>query len=148
MEINPRAPLVARKEIFIQASPEAVWKIQTDIGAWKEWQPDISKSQIDGELVPGSVFRWMSGGIAVTSTLQGVVPQQRIAWTGKALGSRARHIWIFESQNGGTLVTTEESMEGWLISILKPLMPGFLDKSLDVWLKTLKNKAEGKAANG
>jgi len=94
MEINPRAPLVARKEIFIQASPEAVWKIQTDIGAWKEWQPDISKSQIDGELVPGSVFRWMSGGIAVTSTLQGVVPQQRIAWTGKALGSRARHIWV------------------------------------------------------
>ena len=25
MEINPRAPLVARKEIFIQASPEAVY---------------------------------------------------------------------------------------------------------------------------
>ena len=74
MEINPRAPLVARKEIFIQASPEAVWKIQTDIGAWKEWQPDISKSQIDGELVPGSVFRWTSGGIAVTSTLQGSSP--------------------------------------------------------------------------
>ena len=45
-------------------------------------------------------------------------------------------------------MTTEESMEGWLISILKPLMPGFLDKSLDVWLKTLKNKAEGKTANG
>jgi len=148
MEINPRAPLVARKEIFIQASPETVWKIQTDISAWNEWQPDISKSQIDGALVTGSVFRWTSGGFAVTSTLHEVVSQQRIAWTGKALGSQARHIWIFKSQNGGTLVTTEESMEGWLISILKPLMLGFLDKSLDVWVKNLKNKAEGKTVNG
>ena len=148
MEINPRAPLVARKEIFIQASPEAVWKIQTDIGAWKEWQPDISKSQIDGALATGSVFTWTSGGFSVTSMLQEVVSRQRIAWTGKALGSQARHIWIFKPQNGGTLVTTEESMEGWLISILKPLMPGFLDRSLDVWLKNLKNRAEGKIVNG
>jgi hypothetical protein len=27
-------------------------------------------------------------------------------------------------------------------------MPGFLDKSLDVWVKNLKNRAEGKTANG
>jgi hypothetical protein len=33
MEINPQAPLVTGKEIFIQALPEAVWKIQTDINA-------------------------------------------------------------------------------------------------------------------
>jgi len=50
--------------------------------------------------------------------------------------------------NGGTLVTTEESMKGWLISTLKPRMPGFLDKSLDVWVKNLENKAEGRTANG
>ncbi len=48
----------------------------------------------------------------------------------------------FKPWNGGTLVTTEESMEGWLISILKPLMPGFLDKQLDVWAKDVKSKAE------
>jgi uncharacterized protein YndB with AHSA1/START domain len=148
MEINPQAPLVARKEIFIQASPEVVWKIQTDLNAWKEWQPDISKSQLAGTLTTGSVFKWTSGGFAVTSILQEVLPQQRIAWTGKALGSLARHIWMFKLQNGGTLVTTEESMEGWLISIMKPLMPDFLDKSLDVWVKNLKNKAEGKTGNG
>jgi hypothetical protein len=47
--------------------------------------------------------------------------------------------------NDGTLVTTEESMEGWLIVLLKPLLPRFLEKSLDVWLGSLKAKAEGKA---
>jgi uncharacterized protein YndB with AHSA1/START domain len=148
MEINPQAPLVARKEIFIQATPETVWRIQTDINAWKEWQPDISKSQIEDVFSTGAIFRWTSGGFAVTSTLQEVVPQERIAWTGKALGSQARHIWTFKLQTGGTLVTTEESMEGWLISILKPLMPNFLDKSLYVWVKALKHRAEGKTVNG
>jgi hypothetical protein len=148
MEINRKAPLVARKEIFIQATTEAVWRIQTDINAWNEWQPDISKSQIDDAFSTGAIFRWTSGGFAITSTLQEVVPQDRLAWTGKALGSQARHIWMFKSQTGGTLVTTEESMEGWLISILKPLMPNFLDKSLDVWVKALKHRAEGKTVNG
>jgi hypothetical protein len=30
-----------------------------------------------------------------------------------------------------------------LISIMKPLMPNFLDKLRDVWIKSLKSKAEG-----
>jgi uncharacterized protein YndB with AHSA1/START domain len=146
MEINPRAPMVARKEIFVNASPEAVWKIQSNINGWRDWQTDITKSQLDGELKPNAIFKWTSGGFAVTSTIQEVVPQQRLAWSGKALGSFAKHIWMFKPQDGGTLVTTEESMEGWLISILKPFAPGFLDKSLEVWIQNLKKRAEGKSS--
>jgi uncharacterized protein YndB with AHSA1/START domain len=142
MDINPRAPLVARRQVFIQASPEAVWNIQTDIDGWRDWQPDIARSKLDGALVTGCVFRWTSGGFPVTSTVHEVELHRRLAWTGRAFGSRARHVWGFTPQNGGTLVTTEESMEGWLITLLKPLMPRFLDKSLDVWMKSLKEKAE------
>ncbi len=145
MEINTHAPLVAHKEILINASPEAVWKIQSDINGWKDWQTDISKSQLNGALMAGSVFKWTSGGFAVTSTLQEVVPQQRISWSGKAFGSFAKHVWMFKPQNGGTLVVTEESMEGWLIALLKPFMPGFLDKSLEVWTKNLKRRVESNA---
>lgn len=148
MEINPKAPIVTRRETFINASPEAIWKIQTGINTWQEWQHEISKSQLDGTLATGSVFKWTSGGLAITSTLQEVAPPHRIAWSGKALGSLVRHIWVFKPQNGGTLVITEESMEGWLISILKLLMPDFLDKSLDVWLKNLKSQAESKNGMG
>jgi uncharacterized protein YndB with AHSA1/START domain len=145
LEINAQAPLVARKEIFIQASLDKVWGIQTNINSWKDWQPDIRRAQLDGALTPGSVFRWTTGGFAVTSTLQEVEPKRRVAWTGQAFGSSAKHIWAFRPQGDGTLVTTEESMEGWLILLLKPLMPRFLEKSLDVWLGSLKTKAEGKA---
>lgn len=142
MEINAQAPLVARKEIFIQASPDKVWEIQTDINSWKGWQSDISRAQLNGALTVGSVFQWKSGGFAVTSTLQEVEPKRRISWTGHAFGSNAKHIWVFKPQNAGTLVSTEESMEGWLMRVLKVLMPRFLEQSLDVWLNNLKTRAE------
>lgn len=142
MEINPHAPLVAHKEIFINAPLQTVWQIQSDINGWNDWQTDISRSQFDGELKPNAVFKWISGGFTVTSTLQEVVLQQRLAWSGKSLGSVAKHIWLFKAQEGGTLVTTEESMEGWMISLFKPFAPGFLDKSLEVWTQNLKKKAE------
>lgn len=147
MEINHQAPLVAHREIFIQVSPEVVWKIHTDINNWSQWQPGIDMAKLEGPLATDSIFQWKSGGLTITSTIQIVEPNQQIGWTGKALGTRASHIWMLKGHNGGTMLTTEESMEGWLISILKLIMPKFLEKSLDTWLQSLKSKAEG-SSNG
>lgn len=142
MEINHQAPLVAQREIFIQASPEVVWKIHTDINNWGQWQPGIDMAKLEGPLATGSIFQWKSGGLTITSTIQIVESNQQIGWTGKALGTRASHIWMLKGYNDGTMLTTEESMEGWLISILKLIMPKFLEESLDTWLQSLKSKAE------
>lgn len=61
MEINQEAPLIAKKEIFIQAPPQAVWKIHTDINSWSQWQPGITLSKLEGALVVGAGFQWKSG---------------------------------------------------------------------------------------
>ncbi len=148
MEINHQAPLVAHKEIFIQASPEVVWKIHTAINDWPQWQPSMDMAKLEGPLAVGSIFQWKSGGLTINSTIQVVEPNQQIGWTGKALGTRASHIWILRSHNDGTMLTTEESMEGWLVSILKLIMPKFLESSLDTWLQSLKSKAEGSSSGG
>jgi hypothetical protein len=55
---------------------------------------------------------------------------------------------MLQAQNGGTLVTIEESMAGRLVSLLKLLTPTFLDRSLDVWLHDLKNKAKATNKKG
>ena len=142
MEIDRQAPLVAKKQIFIEAPLQSVWNIQTDINNWSRWQPGITASKLDGPLAVGSVFRWKSGGLNVTSTIQVVVPGQVIGWTGRSLGAHAKHIWTLTPQNNGTLVTTEESMQGWSIQMLKLVSPRFLDNSLYAWLQNLKTKAE------
>ena len=69
MEINRQAPLVTRKELFIQATPADVWKIHTDINAWSQWQPDITLSRLDAPLIVGSMFQWKSGGLTITATV-------------------------------------------------------------------------------
>jgi hypothetical protein len=80
--------------------------------------------------------------MTITSTIEIVEPNERLGWTGTAIGTQARHIWTLKSHQNGTLLTTEESMEGWLARILKVVMPRFLDKSLDTWLQSLKKQAE------
>jgi uncharacterized protein YndB with AHSA1/START domain len=142
LEINQHAPLLAHKDIFIEAPPQIVWKIHIDIDNWSRWQTAITASKLESPLAVGSAFRWRSGGLNVTSTVQVLEPNRLIGWTGKSLGAQAKHIWKFIPQDNGTMVTTEESMEGWSVGLLKLVMPKFLVNSLDTWLRNLKTQAE------
>ncbi len=141
MQIDQNAPLVARSEIVIAAPVEKVWALESDINRWPEWQPGVSAARLEGDLAAGSVFRWKAG-VGIVSTLQEVVPPHRITWTGKSLGMSAVHCWTFEAQGDGTHVTTEESISGWMASLIKRLMPGFLQKDMAKSLQTLKAQAE------
>lgn len=142
MKINQHAPLAARKEILIAAPVEKVWRIQSAIERWPEWQPDVSSVRLEGALTPGTVFRWKAKGLTITSTLQEVEPPRRISWTGVAPGMQAIHIWLFEPQDNFTRVVTEESLSGWLTHLLKLFDRAFLEKSLEASLQTLKARVE------
>ena len=63
------------------------------------------------------------------------------------MGARAIHVWRLEPTGEGTRVVTEESMEGWPVSLLKGFFQKTLDKTLDAWLPALKTRAEEAAAN-
>ena len=61
MEINHQAPLVAHREVFIQALPEVVWKAHTDVDNWSQWQPGMDKANLEGPLATGSIFQLSLG---------------------------------------------------------------------------------------
>jgi uncharacterized protein YndB with AHSA1/START domain len=142
MQIDHNAPLTSHKEVFIPASPETVWQLHTDINHWADWRSDVSSATLGGLLKPGSVFIWKTPGVTITSTLQEVETNRRISWTGTGLGTTAAHIWTLEARDDGTLVVTEESMSGWVPRVMKFFIPGFLDKSLDVWLGDMKKRLQ------
>lgn len=146
MEINSQAPVTAQHHIKINASSEIVWKILTDINQWNLWNPNISAAKLEGALQPGSLFRWKSGGSTIISTLQEVDSQRRLSWTGKVIGTSAIHVWTLEPREGFVVVKTEESFEGWLVSLLTGMMQKTLDTSLQKWLENLKQKAEEESA--
>ncbi len=141
MQAERQVPL-AKAEIAIRAPLEAIWRIQTDIDRWSEWNPEVRRSRLEGPLAPGSMFTWTSGGTRIVSTLQEVEPMRRIAWTGKAMGARARHIWNFERQDHQVIVSTQESFDGWWPRLLPGLTRRMLDGVLRTWLLSLKQRAE------
>jgi len=106
MEINSAAPVITRDEILIDAPIERIWEIQTDVAAWPSWQPDIDRAQSDGPLAVGSVFRWQTAGLDITSTVQEIDPPRRIVWGGSAQGIVAVHVWTLDPQEDGVLVRT------------------------------------------
>lgn len=142
MHIDRNAPLAAKKETVITAPIEHVWKLLSDIEEWPTWQKEIYSTELQGTLSKGTVFKWKTMGMTIVSELQEVTKNRVIGWTGKSFGSNAKHIWKLEQQGSTTKVVTEESLSGWLPTLIKVFKPNFLEETLSKSLNTLKTQAE------
>ena len=71
VEINRLAPVVGSSEIEIAAAPEVAWDVLTAIGRWPSWNPTVTSVSFEGEIDPGSAFRWKAGPGTITSTIRG-----------------------------------------------------------------------------
>jgi hypothetical protein len=146
MEIDSFAPVSSQGEILIASTPAIVWSLLTDFDNWSKWNPAIRKAFLEGPLAPGSVLRWKSGGTSIVSTLQEVEPMRRLSWTGKAFGMRAIHVYSLERKGECLLVRTAESLDGWLVRVLKRMFQRILVRTLEENLRALKNAAEAETA--
>ena len=140
--IHLNAPVITKKSIVINAPIEKVWTIFKDVNNWDTWQKEIADPKINGVFKAGTTFNWKSNGLTITSTLQTVEVNKMAGWSGPAFGAFAIHTWYFSEQNGKTMIRVEESMEGWLVKILKSKFQSGLDTSIENWLNYLKTASE------
>jgi hypothetical protein len=144
-QANRQAPVFGRGELPINAKPETVWAVMSNIGEWPSWNPDVKEASIDGELTEGNHFRWKAGPGTITSTLQAVDPPRTLAWSGKTMGISAIHVWKIEQRDGQTVAVTEESWEGLLASMFRGRSRKTLQHAIDSGLEALKAEAERRA---
>lgn len=140
--INSNAPVKCSKSITINANIEKVWTIMTNIDNWATWQTDISKAKLNGTLKQGTTFDWKTGGAKIHSTLHTVEPFQYFGWTGKTFGMYAIHNWTLTTINVQTIVSVDESMEGFLASLMKKAFNKNLEQGMQHWLDLLKEACE------
>jgi uncharacterized protein YndB with AHSA1/START domain len=145
--INPVAPVVGAEETEIAAGRELVWDVLTGIERWPSWNPDVKSVSMDGGLSEGSVFRWKSGSATITSTLEHVQAPRRVAWSGKAFGLSAIHVYALEARDGTTIVRTEESYDGLVARLFRGRLQKTLDHALESGLRHLKVEAERRTAH-
>ncbi|MEW2490804.1 SRPBCC family protein [Streptomyces sp. NPDC048411] len=144
VQIDESAPVITHKSILIHAPLHTIWKIQTDVEKWPTWQPHVETVVKDtpGRLRPGSVFRWSTEGLDITSTVKQTDHGKRLAWGGPAQGITAIHVWTFTPTRDGVLVHTEESWTGAPVVANQAALQAALDNSLHNWINNLKNQAE------
>lgn len=142
--VDAAAPVISRQDLVIQAPVSTVWAVQTDISRWPAWRPSVPAAQLDGELKAGAVFRWEEAGLKITSTVQQVMPERRLVWTGPAQGIFAVHVWEFTPVEGGTRVHTEESWTGAPVDAQAAQLQPLLDGALKEWLSRLKQASEAR----
>ncbi len=142
--INNNAPVKCSKTITINARSKRVWEVLTNINNWANWQTDISIPKLQGELKQGTTFVWKTGGVKINSTLHTVNPYKQFGWTGKTFGMFAIHNWALTENDGKTIVTVEESMEGFFAILLKKPFNKNLEKGMQRWLALLKTACESK----
>lgn len=147
MEIDRSAPAVAHSELEIDAPPDVVWGVLTDIAAWPSWNAEVKRAALEGPLAAGTSFRWKAGPGTIVSTVQRVEPPRVIAWTGRTLGIEAVHVHRLEPHGSSTLAMSEESWDGLPVRLLRRRMTRTLQAALDAGLRSLKAEAERQAGS-
>lgn len=142
--VNSNAPVKCSKSISINADSKKVWDILTDINNWASWQSEIKNPKLNGELKPKTTFTWKTGGAKIQSTLHTVISEKEFGWTGKTFGMFAIHNWALTVQDGKTIVSVDESMEGFLAKLFKKAFNKNLERGMLYWLEQLKKQAEKK----
>lgn len=128
--------------LAIDASPQRVWHLLVDIDAWPAWNDAVTWVRSRQAPAVGATFDWKSQGFVVTSTLIDMKPATRLAWTGRAFGTRALHVWEIEPAERGVVVRSYESFSGWLPRLMPKTFQKKLDQTLPAWLATLRREAE------
>lgn len=161
--VDPDARVRYRTQTLIRASPDTVWKLQTDVERWPSWQAHVQDVERlgHGPLRAGSAFRWATPvppnpaspatRLDITSTVRQLVRGSCIRWTGPAVGEGLRidgvHVWNFTRVKGGVLVRTEETHTGPQVDAHVPAATELLGQGLEGWLADLKKAAESRTGH-
>ncbi|MFG2909079.1 SRPBCC family protein [Kitasatospora sp. NPDC048286] len=159
--VDPSARVRYRTETLIHAPLRTVWRLQTDVARWPDWQATVrSAERLDGgPLRARSAFRWTTPlppnpastdpTLEITSAVRQVRPGSCLRWTGPAVAAGLRidgvHVWNFTEVPGGVLVRTEETHTGPQVDANVPAATGILRQGLEGWLHDLKAAAESGA---
>lgn len=133
--------------VMISSPPERVWRILSDLPRYQEWNPFIRRAE--GRLAVGEVLKVFiqppgDKGMTHQPTVIVAEPDRRLQWLGRLAVPglfSARHEFVLEPADGGTLLRHREVFTG----ILVPLLARTLDRTetgFDQLNRALKERAE------
>ena len=133
-------------EIDINATPEAVWEVLINAGAWEDYYEGASdlvlKDNTTGRLDETSVFTWKTMGLAFTSTIEEFEAPYRLSWESNKKSIQGYHAWLIIPTDKGCKLITSEAQHGFMTLLQKIFVPNKLRKLHDTWLAEIKQQSE------
>ena len=137
--------------IYIEATPEQVWRVLTHFEAYPQWNPFI-RSIKRTELTPGA--RWkvriqLPGGSAQTfrPTILKFVPAAELRWRGSLLIKGifdGEHVFVIEPHATGSRFTQSERFSGLLALLIAPMIAAKTRRGFNEMNQSLKRIVETK----
>ncbi len=119
--------LRCRVEVNIRANAGIIWRLLTDTTGYPLWNSTVTR--IDGQIREGGKLRLHVPGTdcTFTPTVSGVVPRERMTWTG-GFAPVFKGVRTFELKphgDGSTDFAMEEVFSGLLLPLVKGSLPDF-----------------------
>lgn len=128
----------------IQASPERIWAVLTDGGAWPQWDPSCER--IEGRIASGEklkAFTKLSPGRAFPVKVTEFVPNQKMTWSGgMPLGLfKGVRTFTLAPKGSGVEFTLHEVFSGPMLALIGGSIPD-MTEAFQGFVAGLKSRAE------
>jgi len=110
------------------APPEALWQVLTDVQGWPAWNPGYVEARLDGALVVGSKghLKLANGPERPFEVWESQSPTF-LRYGTSDFGTVIAFEYRFEPRlGGGTSVTVEATIKGWLSPLFGRLFGGII----------------------
>jgi uncharacterized protein YndB with AHSA1/START domain len=135
--------IVVEFKVEVCATADKLWDILTDADSWPQWQgTHFVELSEPGRIRERSDFTAELGGLKWALKVMKAERPNKILWAARRLGLKAIHEWEFNRVAGKTIVTTRESMTGWMLLLTYPKARKALSNTDQKWLNDLKVRAE------
>ena len=131
------------EETKIIAKPSAIWKYWKDVENWKQWDPDITYSKLQGGFYVGTKgeLKPISGPKAKFEITEVTTNKQFKNISFLPL-TKLEFNHEMEESTDGVIVRHSIQMTGLLSGLFSKLVGGTLSKGLPIALQNLKNLVE------
>ena len=129
----------------IEASPERVWEVLMDTGAYQEWDPFTIR--IEGRAAPGErlkAYSTLSPGRAFPVTVTEFEPNRKMTWSdGMPFGlfKGVRSFTLAPEGEGQTAFALREEFTGPLLLLIGRTIPD-MTEAFESFVTGLKGRAE------
>jgi hypothetical protein len=141
-----------RSHIEIDAEPEDVWEVLTDLGSYPEWNPFIR--QIEGDIQRGATLRVLiqppnQRGMTFKPKVLTAEPNQELRWLGRLFVPGVfdgEHTLSIEAAGQGHVrFNQRETFRGFLVPVMRRMLQG-TQGGFEEMNRALKLRVEGRTA--